>query len=279
MHRLAKSFDRLKSQIAILKPPSDQSVRALANHDGVRVRQLLQARGQICCLTDHRVLLCDALPNQIAHNHNAGRNANARLQGFIEAQLQPPNRANDFKTGPDRAFGIVFVGHGIAEVCQDTVAHIGGHHTVELVDFGCGTRQERANNIAVSLWVQLGRKLAGAHHIAEHDRDVPAFRMACISGRRGSKRGRGDGLRCWLLASGRPIQLGPTFRTELGPGRVCVAATCAGARQLGATLSAKLGAVGHFKLTARALHMTCPNPRRRFPATVEKFTLEFELSQ
>ena len=54
-----------------------------ANHHRVRLRNALQACSKVRCLANDCLLLRSARPDQITDDHQAGRNADARLQGRV----------------------------------------------------------------------------------------------------------------------------------------------------------------------------------------------------
>ncbi|MEY9598307.1 hypothetical protein ABIF74_002999 [Bradyrhizobium japonicum] len=54
-------------------------VRALGDQHHAGLGELLQASGQVRCLTNHRLLLGGAFAGQIAHDDHSGGDANADL--------------------------------------------------------------------------------------------------------------------------------------------------------------------------------------------------------
>ena len=87
-HRLGEALHLDGAEIAVLEEIADQPPRARGDDDRVRLGQGLQPGGEVRGFADDRLLLRRALADQIADDHQPGRNPDARLElgGFdIEA--------------------------------------------------------------------------------------------------------------------------------------------------------------------------------------------------
>src|SRR5437868_3428630 len=85
----------------------------------VRLRQRLKTRREVRCLADRRILLCNALADEIAYDNDAGGNADARLNTH---GLRLTHTVDDCERGAHCSFRVVFVRGGVAEVSEHTVA-------------------------------------------------------------------------------------------------------------------------------------------------------------
>jgi hypothetical protein len=73
------SFERDRAEIAVLEMSIGELVCALGNQHHTGLGELLQASGQVRCLTNDRVLLGGAFAGQITHDNHSGGDANADL--------------------------------------------------------------------------------------------------------------------------------------------------------------------------------------------------------
>ena len=72
-HLLAKTLELVDAKIGELEQAADQAAGAGCDHDAARLRQLLEAGGEVWRLADDRLFLCRALADQVADHHPAGR--------------------------------------------------------------------------------------------------------------------------------------------------------------------------------------------------------------
>ena len=113
---------------------AEKPARALGDDDHVRFGHRLQARRQVWRLADDSALLRLARSDQLADNNEAGRDADADLQGNAAACLQLRHRLDERQPRLYRAFGVMFVRLRIAEIGEHPVAHILGDEPAGLRD-------------------------------------------------------------------------------------------------------------------------------------------------
>jgi len=147
-------------------------------------------------------------------------NADADLQGAWEARVEVIQGLDNFQARPYGPLGVIFMGRGIAEVHQQSIAQVLGNVTLIALAY-CGT------GLLIGLYhlsqifrVKLSGERGGAYQVTEQHRELPALGfyrtwLSRESGRLGRKRGgrSGGGL---LLAS--PDQKASVFicRKSLG---------------------------------------------------------------
>ena len=90
--------------------------------DAVRLCNALQARRKVRRLAYDGLLLRSAGADQIADDHKARCDAYTRLERRVG--LQGAYGSNQLQPCPHRPLCVVLVGLGIAEVDQDTIAHV-----------------------------------------------------------------------------------------------------------------------------------------------------------
>ena len=76
---------------------------------------------------------------------------------------------------PDRSFGIVLVRARVAEINENTIAHVLGDETIEPGDDFGDRAVIGADDLAQILGVKTGRERRRAHQIAEHHGQLPAL--------------------------------------------------------------------------------------------------------
>jgi hypothetical protein len=83
----------------------------------------LQTGGEVGRFADDRLFLRRALADQIADDHQSGGDADARLEldGF---DIEPTDGIDHAQPRADRALGVVLMCPRVAEINQNTVAHI-----------------------------------------------------------------------------------------------------------------------------------------------------------
>ena len=148
-----------------------------------------------------KYLLRRAFANQIADDHQPGGDPDARLE-LDGSDIEATDRVDDTQPGPDRALGVVLVRRRVAEIDQDTVAHVLRDKPIELADNTGDSAMIDGDDLAQILGIQVRRQRGRTRQIAEHHRQLPAFgvgRCRGIAGRRcpgGGRLGadRGDGV-------------------------------------------------------------------------------------
>jgi hypothetical protein len=68
-YRLSKPFQTLRPEIVELEQAAEQAAGRAADDHAARLRQRLQARGEVRGLTDDRFFLGSAITDQVANNH------------------------------------------------------------------------------------------------------------------------------------------------------------------------------------------------------------------
>jgi hypothetical protein len=92
---------------------------------------------------------------------------------------EPADRVDYREPGAGRALGVVLMRSRVAEIDQDTVAHILGDKAVEpRNDLGDGA-MIRADDLAQNLGIEARRELGRADQITEHHRELPPFGIGC----------------------------------------------------------------------------------------------------
>ena len=110
------------SEVLKLEQIAEELSRALGDDHAVRLGNALQARRKVRRLADDCLLLRSARPDQVADDHQPGRNADTGLQGRVG--LQATYCRDQLQPRPHRSLGVVLVRLRIAEVDQDAVAHV-----------------------------------------------------------------------------------------------------------------------------------------------------------
>jgi hypothetical protein len=126
-------FDLDSAEIAIFEQIADEPSRTGSDDDRIRLGQALQPRSQVWRLSDDRLLLRRAFADQIADHHQPGRDPDPGLQcdGFA---IEPTDRNDDAEARTDRPLGIVLMRPWVAEISQDSVAHVFCDKAVEPAD-------------------------------------------------------------------------------------------------------------------------------------------------
>jgi hypothetical protein len=89
--------------------------------------------------------------------------------GACHSRIDLLDRRDQIMAGTDRAFGVVLMGLGIAEVGEDAVAQILGYVAAIAFDRGLGRILIGASDLAQVLRIETPRQLGRAYHIGEHD--------------------------------------------------------------------------------------------------------------
>ncbi len=143
------------------KPP-----RAIADNEHVRLGDALESGREVRRLAD------DAR-GQIAHHDHSSRDADPELLG--NACLEFGHRRDEFKPGPHRLLGVVFVSVRIAEVHHDAVPHVLGDVSAELVHGFFGASRIGGEDVPQILRVHAGGERRRPDQIGEHHRDLAPF--------------------------------------------------------------------------------------------------------
>jgi hypothetical protein len=82
-------------------------------------------------LADDRLLLGRSGTDEIADNHEPGRDPDSHLQGRTGVRCEFRNHLNKIEPGANCALGIMFMRLRIAEIDEHPIAHLLGHEPVE----------------------------------------------------------------------------------------------------------------------------------------------------
>ena len=138
LNRPRNALDLDGAEIVVFEEVADQPPSAGRDHHRVRLRQSLQAGGEVRRLADDRLLLCRARTDQIADHHQPSGDPDSRLQldGF---DIEAADRIDRAQPGPDRPFSIILMCSREAKIDQYAVAHVPGDEAIEPGDdFGDG---------------------------------------------------------------------------------------------------------------------------------------------
>src|SRR5262249_31370966 len=102
------------------------------------------------------------------------------------------NSLNKTEPGANCALSIMFMGSWVAEIGENTVAHVLGDKAAVALDQLRAAAVIGSNNAPKVLRVEPARQCSRAHQIAEHDCQLTAFGVISPSwlGRNGSRRCR-----------------------------------------------------------------------------------------
>src|SRR5207237_747544 len=119
-------------KIAIFEKIADQLPRLRPDHDRVGVGKSLQAGGEVRRLTHDAALLPFAGSDQIANDDLSGADADTNPQWL--GLWESPNGIDESKASAHRLLGGVLVRLRVAEINQNSVAHIFGDKAAEVRD-------------------------------------------------------------------------------------------------------------------------------------------------
>ncbi len=173
----------------VLEQPTDQLVGARRDHERAGLRGVLQAGGEIRRLSDDGAFLRGALADDLAGDHEPGGDAHAHGDGEAGSGLEVRGRLHDAEPGAHRAFRVVLVRLGIAEVGQHAVTDVARDEAVETLDDLRAAPVVGVHDLAQVFRIELLGERGGPDQIAEHDGELAALRV-------------GGALLTWLLDHG-----------------------------------------------------------------------------
>src|SRR6185503_11079976 len=171
--RLQKSFDVLIAEVLELEQVADQPTCGRRDQDLVGFCELLQAGGEVRRVADQRKFAARSVPDQIADDDEAGRNADAHFQVRYALEGQFRNEPDTFQRSLDSALGAIFVRGGKSKIGQDAVAHIAGDSAVKSENCAFAGTLKCAHDVAQILGVEPARKLSRADHVAKDNGEIP----------------------------------------------------------------------------------------------------------
>ena len=93
----------------------------------------MQPRREVWRLAHHRLLLSRTRPDQVADHDDPCRNPDTGLQRSV--RLEPGYRRDQLQPRPHCPLGVVLMGLRIAEVHEDTVAHVFRDEPIEAAHY------------------------------------------------------------------------------------------------------------------------------------------------
>ena len=122
-----------RAKLAALEQAADAPPCFGVDHRAAGISERLQPRGEVRGLADHRLLLCGAGAQQVAHDGEAAGDADACGQP-LAGWRNLADRLQRGQGGAHGALGIGLVGLRPAEIDQDAVAHVLGDEALEAAD-------------------------------------------------------------------------------------------------------------------------------------------------
>jgi hypothetical protein len=155
-------------------------LRRRADHDGVRLRDALQARGDVRRLAEGQ-RLAPTLAADLADHDGTRVNADPDRQPdprvALEARVERRDRLDDAEGGAHGPPRVILAGERIPEVHEQTVAQVLRDVPVERADGVVARLLIRTHHLAQHLGIEPPGQLRGADQIAEHHRELPALRL------------------------------------------------------------------------------------------------------
>src|SRR5262249_24600964 len=119
---LANTLHLVQAQLAQTEQIAEQPARGGSDDNRSRLGHSLKASRKVRRVSDPSALPSCTLAAEVADHHQAGRDANADRERLRGRGLELRNRCNDIESRPHGSLGIVFVGAGMAEICQYPIA-------------------------------------------------------------------------------------------------------------------------------------------------------------
>jgi hypothetical protein len=154
------------------------------------LRQGLEASREIWRLTNHRLLLGRSCSDQVADYYQPCRDPDTHLQRRVGTSGELWNSLDETEPGADRALRIVLMRLGVAEIRENTIAHVLGDKAAIALDPFSAAAVIGANDAPQVLGVEPGGECGRTDQVREHDRN-----LSTLGGVLGLRLYRG-GLRC-----------------------------------------------------------------------------------
>ena len=188
----SEPLQRLPSQGRQIEGRLDELLRAVGDDDLSRLRQVLQARGNVGRGADHRGFLRGALADQASHHHQPGGDAGARGQRLAIAGPQLADGGDRGHGGANRPLGLVLMSLRPAEIGQHAVTHELRDVTVEARDLAGNRILVAPDDLAHLFRIALRGQRRRTDEVDEQYRQLAA--LGGIDGRVGvGRRWRGEG--------------------------------------------------------------------------------------
>ena len=164
-----------RSRYSKRSPTSRRVPAAITTVSGLG--QGLQTGGEVRRLADDRLLLRRSCADQIADDDQPGGDADARLQ-LDRFDIEAADSVDRAQPRAHRPLGVVLMRLRVAEIDQHAVAHVPGDKAVEPGDHLGDRAVIRGDDLAQILGIEPRRERGRADQVAEHHRQLPAFRGA-----------------------------------------------------------------------------------------------------
>jgi hypothetical protein len=169
-HRLRQALHHNRTEIAVVEMPPGESARARADQHCPRIRQRLQARGEVWRLPDDGLLRCGPINQELADNDSARRDADANLQRDISADPEIRDGVNESEPGAYALFRIILLRSRIAKISEHAVAHVARDHALVAADNLGDAGVIRRDHPPHVFRIQPRREGGRADQIAKHHR-------------------------------------------------------------------------------------------------------------
>lgn len=178
-----------------LEQIADQAAGAVGDDDGAGLGSLLDTGGEIGCFPGHRFLFRSAFAEQVAHDHQAGGNADARLQQVsVDPRHHAADRLGHREASPDGSLRRVFACPRPAEVSQNAVSQEFRDVAFQSRNFPCHRVLVGAHDIAQLFGIDPSAEIGRADEVDEHERQLAALSRWGRPNRRRSCRRDADGI-------------------------------------------------------------------------------------
>ena len=169
------TFQRNRTEIAIIEIPSRELARVRANQYGPGLCQSLQACRKVGRFTDGGLFCRDLTNQQLAHNDGARRNANPNLQSIADIGPELCYCIDDFQCGAHRLDGTILLCDRIAEIGQHPIAHILRNHAL-VASYDCtNSGLIRRHHPPHVFRIQTRRQCSRTNEITEHKRQIASL--------------------------------------------------------------------------------------------------------
>ena len=170
--RLGKSLEVVSTEVAQAERIREQPARGAGDDDLSGLRQALQSRGEIRGIADERIVPQRAAAAEIAHDHEAARDADADRERLGGPGLEPRRALDDVERRSHRSLGVIPVGARVAEIRQDAVAaKIAEEAVIGLDDLRAG-RVKGIEDRGRVFRIEPGRQGRRPYEVADHDRQM-----------------------------------------------------------------------------------------------------------
>jgi hypothetical protein len=174
-YRLGPAFERNGAQIAVIEMPARELARLRADQHCPRLRQRLQARGEIGRLADHRLFRRGVIDHELGHDDGASGDADADLEHGFDVGLEIRYGIDQCKSRAHRLFGIILLRAWIAEIGEHAIVHVACDHTVVTADDVGDAGMIRGDHAPHVFWIQSRRKGSRTDQVAKHDRKLTSL--------------------------------------------------------------------------------------------------------